>query len=189
MVASVEYSKCAPYRHCLNPVGEEADLTKPFRQAATNDWGPTNFEAYENGTLFHKNYFKVLSASSNEKTEITSFDVNLPEIPIEKIKNWVGNQFAPLLLDAGLQAMLVKGRDLTKLPSLPLSIDSGSFLASLRSSKYKIKIENEKLSGTSQLLADLVFLDESNYCVLRFEGVAVTFSEKLGPLFQNKSEG
>ncbi|MEC8544933.1 MAG: hypothetical protein VXY89_15425, partial [SAR324 cluster bacterium] len=79
--------------------------------------------------------------------------------------------------------------DLTKLSCLPLSIDSGSFLGPLRSSKYKIKIENEKLSGTSQLLANLVFLNESNYCVLRFEGVAVTFSEKLGPLFQDKSKG
>ena len=186
---SADKKKSLTKQHYHVEVFLAADSTKPFRQAATNDWGPTNFEAYENGTLFHKNYFKVLSASSNAKTEITSFDVNLPEVPIEKIKNWVGNQFAPLLLDAGLQAMLVKGRDLTKLPSLPLSIDSGSFLGPLRSSKYKIKIENEKLSGTSQMLANLVFLNESNYCVLRFEGVAVTFSEKLGPLFQDKSKG
>ena len=186
---SADKKKLIAKQHYHVEVFLAADSTKLFRQAAANHWGPSNFKAYENGTLFHKNYFKVLSASSIEMTEISSFDVNLPEVPIEKIKNWVGNQFAPLLLDAGLQAMLVKGRELTKLPSLPLSIDSGSFLAPLRSSKYKIKIENEKLSGTSQLLADLVFLDESNYCVLRFEGVAVTFSEKLGPLFQNKSEG
>ena len=186
---SADKKKSLAKQHYHVEVFLTADSTKPYRQAATNDWGPSNFEAYENGTLFHENYFKVLSASSNAKTKISSFDVNLPEVPIEKIKNWVGNQFAPLLLDAGLQAMLVKGREITKLPSLPLSIDSGSFLAPLQSSKYKIKIENEKLSGTSQLLANLVFLDESNYCVLRFEGVAVTFSEKLEPMFQMKSQG
>ena len=186
---SSEKKKSLPKQHYHVEVVLAASAPQPTGQIVAHPWERSLFEAYENGTLFHKNYFKVLSASSIEKTKIRSFDVNLPEVPIEKIKNWVGNQFAPLLLDAGLQAMLVKGRELTKLPSLPLSIDSGSFLAPLRSSKYKIKIENEKLSGTSQLLADLVYLDESNYCVLRFEGVAVTFSEKLGPLFQNKSEG
>ena len=186
---SADKKKSLAKQHYHVEVFLAADSTKPYRQAATNDWGPSNFEAYENGTLFHENYFKVLSASSNAKTEISSLDVNLPEVPIEKIKNWVGNQFAPLLLDAGLQAMLVKGREMTNLPSLPLSIESGSFLAPLRSSKYKIKIEDEKLSGTSQLLANLVFLDESNNCVLRLEGVAITFSEKLKPLFQNKSKG
>ena len=184
---SADKKKSLAKQHYHVEVFLAADSTKPYRQAATNDWGPSNFEAYENGTLFHENYFKVLSTLS--KNEISSFEVNLPPVPIEKIKNWVGNQFAPLLMDAGLQAMLVKGREMTNLPSLPLSIESGSFLAPLRSSKYKIKIEDEKLSGTSQLLANLVFLDESNNCVLRLEGVAVTFSEKLKPLFQNKSKG
>ena len=134
---SADKKKSLTKQHYHVEVFFAADSTKPYRQAATNDWGPSNFEAYENGTLFHENYFKVLSASSNEKTEISSFDVNLPEVSIEKIKNWVGNQFAPLLLDAGLQAMLVKGRELTKLPSLPLSIDSGSFLAP--PSKFEIQ--------------------------------------------------
>ena len=89
------------------------------------------------------------SASSNEKTEISSFDVNLPEVSIEKIKNWVGNQFAPLLLDAGLQAMLVKGRELTKLPSLPLSIDSGSFLGSLRVRNTKSRLRTKNFQDFS----------------------------------------
>ncbi|MGA0306590.1 MAG: hypothetical protein ACO3OB_13075, partial [bacterium] len=184
---SSEKKKSLTKQHYQVEVFLAASAPKPTRQIAAYPWEPSKFEAYENGTLFHENYFKVLSTLS--KNEISSFEVNLPPVPIEKIKNWVGNQFAPLLLDAGLQAMLVKGREMTNLPSLPLSIESGSFLAPLRSSKYKIKIEDEKLSGTSQLLANLVFLDESNNCVLRLEGVAVTFSEKLKPMFQNKSKG
>ena len=184
---SSEKKKSLTKQHYQVEVFLAASAPKPTRQIAAYPWGPSKFEAYENGTLFHENYFKVLSTLS--KNEISSFEVNLPPVPIEKIKNWVGNQFAPLLLDAGLQAMLVKGREMTNLPSLPLSIESGSFLAPLQSSKYKIKIEDEKLSGTSQLLANLVFLDESNNCVLRLEGVAVTFSEKLKPMFQNKSKG
>ncbi|MDA0855008.1 MAG: SDR family NAD(P)-dependent oxidoreductase [Proteobacteria bacterium] len=184
---SSEKKKSLTKQHYQVEVFLAASLPKPTRQIIAHPWEPSKFEAYENGTLFHENYFKVLSTLS--KNEISSFEVNLPPVPIEKIKNWVGNQFAPLLLDAGLQAMLVKGREMTNLPSLPLSIESGSFLAPLRSSKNKIKIEDEKLSGTSQLLANLVFLDESNNCVLRLEGVAVTFSEKLKPMFQNKSKG
>lgn len=184
---SSEKKKSLTKQHYQVEVFLAASLPKPTRQIIAHPWEPSKFEAYENGTLFHENYFKVLSILSNK--EISSFEVNLPPVPIEKIKNWVGNQFAPLLLDAGLQAMLVKGREMTNLPSLPLSIESGSFLAPLRSSKNKIKIEDEKLSGTSQLLANLVFLDESNNCVLRLEGVAVTFSEKLKPMFQNKSKG
>ncbi len=184
---SSEKKKSLTKQHYQVEVFLAASAPKPTRQIVAHPWEPSKFEAYENGTLFHENYFKVLSTLS--KNEISSFEVNLPPVPIEKIKNWVGNQFAPLLLDAGLQAMLVKGREMTNLPSLPLSIESGSFLAPLRSSKYKIKIEDEKLSGTSQLLANLVFLDESNNCVLRLEGVAVTFSEKLKPMFQNKSKG
>ena len=184
---SLEKKKSLTKQHYQVEVFLAASAPKPTRQIVAHPWEPSKFDAYENGTLFHENYFKVLSTLS--KNEISSFEVNLPPVPIEKIKNWVGNQFAPLLMDAGLQAMLVKGREMTNLPSLPLSIESGSFLAPLRSSKYKIKIEDEKLSGTSQLLANLVFLDESNNCVLRLEGVAVTFSEKLKPLFQNKSKG
>ncbi|MGA1121203.1 MAG: SDR family NAD(P)-dependent oxidoreductase, partial [bacterium] len=184
---SSEKKKSLTKQHYQVEVFLAASAPKPTRQIVAHPWEPSKFEAYENGTLFHENYFKVLSTLS--KNEISSFEVNLPPVPIEKIKNWVGNQFAPLLMDAGLQAMLVKGREMTNLPSLPLSIESGSFLAPLRSSKYKIKIEDEKLSGTSQLLANLVFLDESNNCVLRLEGVAITFSEKLKPMFQNKSKG
>ncbi|MFZ9095700.1 MAG: SDR family NAD(P)-dependent oxidoreductase [bacterium] len=184
---SSEKKKSLTKQHYQVEVFLAASAPKPTRQIVAHPWEPSKFEAYENGTLFHENYFKVLSTLS--KNEISSFEVNLPPVPIEKIKNWVGNQFAPLLMDAGLQAMLVKGREMTNLPSLPLSIESGSFLAPLRSSKYKIKIEDEKLSGTSQLLANLVFLDESNNCVLRLEGVAVTLSEKLKPMFQNKSKG
>ncbi|MDG2197749.1 MAG: SDR family NAD(P)-dependent oxidoreductase [SAR324 cluster bacterium] len=186
---SSEKKKSLPKQHYHVEVVLAASAPQPTGQIVAHPWEPSLFEAYENGTLFHENYFKVLSTSSNAKNGISSFDVNLPQVPTEKIKNWVENQFAPLLLDAGLQAMLVKGREMTNLPSLPLSIESGSFLAPLRSSKYRIKIEDEKLSGTSQLLANLVFLDESNNCVLRFEGVAVTFSKKLKPLFQNKSKG
>ena len=184
---SLQKKKSLTKQHYQVEVFLAASAPKPTRQIVALPCEPSKFDAYENGTLFHENYFKVLSTLS--KNEISSFEVNLPPVPIEKIKNWVGNQFAPLLMDAGLQAMLVKGREMTNLPSLPLSIESGSFLAPLRSSKYKIKIEDEKLSGTSQLLANLVFLDESNNCVLRLEGVAVTFSEKLKPLFQNKSKG
>ena len=184
---SLQKKKSLTKQHYQVEVFLAASAPKPTRQIVALPCEPSKFDAYENGTLFHENYFKVLSTLSNK--EISSFEVNLPPVPIEKIKNWVGNQFAPLLLDAGLQAMLVKGREMTNLPSLPLSIESGSFLAPLRSSKYKIKIEDEKLSGTSQLLANLVFLDESNNCVLRLEGVAVTFSEKLKPMFQNKSKG
>ena len=184
---SLQKKKSLTKQHYQVEVFLAASAPKPTRQIVALPCEPSKFDAYENGTLFHENYFKVLSTLS--KNEISSFEVNLPPVPIEKIKNWVGNQFAPLLMDAGLQAMLVKGREMTNLPSLPLSIESGSFLAPLRSSKYKIKIEDEKLSGTSQLLANLVFLDESNNCVLRLEGVAVTFSEKLKPIFQNKSKG
>jgi hypothetical protein len=114
--------------------------------------------------------------------------VNLPQIPRQKIRNWAGNRFSPMLLDAGLQALLVRGRELTNLPSLPLSIDKGTFKTPLRNSNYKIKIEHEKLSGNSQLVANLVFFNETSECVLQLEGVAVTFSEKLKSLFQNKTE-
>ena len=182
---STEKKKSPPNRHYNVEVFLNASAPRPIKQNGYNSWETSKFGAYEDGTLFHRNYFKVLSPSKSQN-EISSFEVNLPQIPIEKIRNWAGNHFAPILLDAGLQAMLVKGREMTNLPSLPSSIESGSFFAPLRKSKYKIKIEDDKLSGTSQLLANLVFLDESNTCVLRFEGVAVTFSEKLKDLFQAK---
>jgi hypothetical protein len=185
---SSDKNKSLPNQHYSVQVKLEPALPKPTRHLDDKPWMPTNFEAYGNGTLFHKNYFKVLAPTRQSPHGSNSFEVNLPQIPRQKIRNWAGNRFSPMLLDAGLQAMLVRGRELTNLPSLPLSIDKGTFKTPLRNSNYKIKIEHEKLSGNSQLVANLVFFNETSECVLQLEGVAVTFSEKLKPLFQNKTE-
>jgi NAD(P)-dependent dehydrogenase (short-subunit alcohol dehydrogenase family) len=137
--------------------------------------------AYEDGALFHTGLFQMLRVLPHAAPH--EFAATVPEIPAAQAQGFVGNRFAPMVLDAGFQAMLVWARQATGLPSLPLACESGRFVDGFPTSgDFRIVFE-ETLRNEHKLVGRLRFYDTTGTLIGRLAGAEVTLSESLRSKF------
>ena len=154
----------------------------PVRSSPLQEWSPSTWDVYEDGTLFHQENFRMLHQNKNREIR-----AHLPSVSPFDWNQWSHNRFPSLLLDAGLQAVLIQAQQQTGLPSLPLSIGSGSLPGPWHDAEFILELGEGNRVGTHQFQSEIRFLDTHRNQVAQLGAIQVTLSEQLRDQFRRGS--